>query len=121
MIDNQAFEPVSRKLIAPLWHTGLMLLVILALVLLGAYAQGQSSLPVPSGQPVGKATFYLSLIALQYGLFRLIRIGLRRSGLSTGNIIGRADNSTRALGYDLSPPPGRTDPCLVAERGCPLA
>jgi len=101
MSHNQNLQQTPRKLIAPLWHTGLLLLLILAMTLFGAYAQRAASSDLPVGQQGGKAILYLPLIALQYGLLRLVIGGLRRNGYSLGDIIGRNDSSPRSVGYDL--------------------
>jgi membrane protease YdiL (CAAX protease family) len=70
------------------------------LTLLG-FAQRTPSSPTPTAEQGGKAILYLSLIALQYGLFRLVKVGLRRSGKSLQDLLGRNDRSVRSVGFDL--------------------
>jgi CAAX protease family protein len=78
----------------------LALLVILILTLLG-FAQTSASSPTPTAVQSGKAILYLSLIALQYGLFRLVKVGLRRAGKTIQDLLGRNDRSARSIGFDL--------------------
>lgn len=93
-------ELSPRKLIAPIRHTGLVLLLILGITLLGAYSQRSAS-ATAAVPPGGRAILYLSLIALQYGLLQLIRGGLKRYGHKLREIIGVNDNSARAVVGDL--------------------
>lgn len=101
MTDNSP-QSSTDKLVAPLWHTGLILLIFLTLMLLGFYSQRNSMTDAPSASQGGKVFLYLSIIALQYGLLRLIIGGLRRKGFSLGNIIGAKGNDLRAIGFDFA-------------------
>jgi membrane protease YdiL (CAAX protease family) len=100
MIDDST-QPSTNNLIAPLSHTGLLLLIILCLTLLGFYSQKNSLTAASPEAQSGKIFLYLSVIALQYGLLRLIIGGLRRKGISLGAIIGRKENDLRSLGFDF--------------------
>ncbi len=93
-MSNLNLQPAFQKPVASLRHTAILLLVILGITLFGAYSQSRS-LSVPTGESQsGKAILYLSVIALQYGLLRLIVGGLRRYGISLRDLIG--ENATRA-------------------------
>lgn len=100
-MTTDELQPSARKLIAPLWHTGLLLSIILALTLFGFYSQRNSSPAAEAAPPGGKVFLYLSIIALQYGLLRLIIGGLRRNGFNLGELIGERANNWRAVGFDV--------------------
>ncbi len=97
-------EPVpsspARKLIAPLWHTGLVLLVVATLIVLGTLLQKQPA-SAPKVDAGGKATLYLSLIAAQYGLYRLVRLGVRRANREMSDVVGENQTSAKAIAIDL--------------------
>lgn len=100
-MTTDSLQSSTRKLIAPLWHTGLLLSIILGLTLFGFYSQKNSS-PIATAEPQGGKVFlYLSIIALQYGLLRLIIVGLRRNGFNLSSLIGEKENGWRSLGFDV--------------------
>ncbi len=101
MTDDN-LQSSNDKLIAPLWHTGVLLLIILALTALGFYSRQHAMTDAPStGAQSGKTFLYLSVIALQYGLLRFIIGGLRRRGITLKSIIGGKENKVRAVAFDI--------------------
>ena len=91
----------DNRLVAPLSHTGLLLTIILALTLFGFYSQRHSLTESAPQTPGSKLILYLSIIALQYGLLRLIVVGLRRRGHTLSSLIGGKDSRPRTLVLDL--------------------
>jgi membrane protease YdiL (CAAX protease family) len=71
----------DRSLIAPWWHTALLVTFFLALAASGALFQSRS-IPQPGGAEGHPhvAPLYLSLIAGEWGLFLYVWKGLRRQG-----------------------------------------
>ena len=96
--------PVSeRKLLAPLWHTGLLIAVLLGLAAYGASMQQHA----PAGDQLverrGSALpLYLSLIGAQWLLLRLVTAtGLRRSGTRLRDLLGERWGSWKAVARDV--------------------
>jgi membrane protease YdiL (CAAX protease family) len=81
--------PVPR-LIAPRWHTALVVVLFLALAVGGAFFQRHArSHPETLRQHSSLAPLYLSLIAMEWGLFVWVwRGGLRRTGTKLSELIG---------------------------------
>lgn len=80
----------DRRLIAPLWHTGVLLAVLLVLTAYGVYVQ---SLPRQGTQLVehraSALPIYFMLIAFEWGLLRFVTAaGLRRTGTRLRDLIG---------------------------------
>jgi len=93
---TQSHSTPESRLIAPLWHTGLLLLVILALTLIGFYSQKHALTAAPTTSN-SKILLYLSVIALQYGLLRLVTLGLRRYGNTLNSVIGGQRTDLRSI------------------------
>ncbi len=100
-MTTDASQPSRRQLIASLRHTALLLAIIVGLTLFGFYSRKTSPIIAPSDPQEGKVFLYVSIIALQYGLLRLIIVGLRRRGHSLSDIFGKKENSLRAIGLDF--------------------
>jgi hypothetical protein len=78
------------KLVAPRWHTALLVALFLGLMLGGAFfqraAHSQPGRLLPRPHLV---RLYLSLIAMEWGLVLYVwRAGLRRSGTKLSELIG---------------------------------
>jgi hypothetical protein len=80
----------DRRLIAPLWHTGVLLAVLAALTAYGIYAQSIARSGTQLVQHRGSALpIYLMLIAFEWGLLRFVTAaGLRRTGTRLRDLIG---------------------------------
>lgn len=75
---------MATPLIAPRWHTWLLVALFLALALSGALFQNQTQ-----KQPESLVPLYLSLIAMEWGLFLYVwKGGLRRTGTKLRDLIG---------------------------------
>jgi membrane protease YdiL (CAAX protease family) len=94
---------VDRRLIAPLWHTGVLLVVLLALTAYGIYAQSIARSGAQLVQHRGSALpIYLSLIAFEWGLLRFVTAaGLRRTGTRLRDLIGERWGSWRDVLRDV--------------------
>jgi len=94
----------ERRLLAPLWHTALLITILLALAAYGAMAQRHAP---PGDQLVvrtGSALpLYLSLIAAQWLLLRLVTAtGLRRTGTRLRDLLGERWGSWKDVARDVA-------------------
>jgi len=82
-------SPIS-KLIAPRWHTVLLIALFLGFALGGAFFQRHArSQPGMLAQHSPLVPLYVSLIAMEWGLFVWVwRGGLRRTGTRLSEVIG---------------------------------
>jgi membrane protease YdiL (CAAX protease family) len=85
-----AIKSSSPELVAPRWHTVMFVALFLALTLGGAFFQREArSQPGKMLQHRNVVPLYLSLIAMEWGLFFYMwRGGLRRSGTKLRDLIG---------------------------------
>jgi len=82
-------ESPSPKLIAPWWHTALLVALFLWLALSGAFFQRQARSEAGGlQQHPHLVPLYLSLIAMEWGLVYYVWKGLRRSGTKLSELIG---------------------------------
>jgi uncharacterized protein len=95
-------NPSCPKLIAPRWHTLLFVALFLALTLGGAFFQRQArSEPGRMLQHPNVVPLYLSLVAMEWGLFFYVwKGGLRRSGTKLRDLIGGRWRSLRDVAID---------------------
>jgi membrane protease YdiL (CAAX protease family) len=114
-----AIKSSSPQLVAPRWHTVLLLAMFLALTLVGAFFQREARsqpgkmLPHPNVVPL-----YLSLIAMEWGLFFYVwKGGLRRSGTKLRDLIGGRWQSLRDVAIDASLALGLWTVWMVVEKG----
>jgi uncharacterized protein len=92
----------NPKLIAPLWHTGLLVVIFAALALCGALFQHRASVdPGMLQQHPSVVPLYLSLIAMEWGLFLYVRKGLLLTGFSMRELLGGRWASLRDIVVDL--------------------
>jgi len=95
-------EPRDPKLIAPLWHTGLLVGIFVALALGGALFQHRASLdPGMLQQHSSMVPLYLSLLAMEWGLFLYVRKGLLLTGFSVRELLGGKWASVRDIVVDF--------------------
>ena len=82
-------ESSSPKVIAPWWHTALLVALFLGMALSGAFFQRQArSEPGMLQQHPHVVPLYLSLIVLEWGLFAYVRRGLCRTGMKLSELLG---------------------------------
>jgi hypothetical protein len=83
-------ESPTPKLIAPLWHTALLTALFLSIAVGGAFFQRHArTTPGMLEQHPQVVPLYLSLIAMEYGLFVYVwKGGLRRTGTKLSDLIG---------------------------------
>ena len=83
-------ESPSPKLVAPSWHTALLVALFLGLALSGAFLQQRSaSGPRMLRQHPHLVPLYLSLIFMEWGLFYYVwKAGLGRTGTKLSELIG---------------------------------
>ncbi len=79
----------GRRLIAPVWHTALLVALFLVLTVRGAIFQRNAlAHPETLQQHPHVAPLYLSLIAMEWGLVWYVWAGLRRTGTRLGDVVG---------------------------------
>lgn len=86
-----AIAPIANaKLVAPRWHTAVLVALFLVLTLGGAFFQRRARAnPGTLQQHPQVALLYVSLIAMEWGLFVYVwKGGLRRTGTTLREIIG---------------------------------
>ena len=82
--------------VAPWFHTIILAFVFLGLAAAGAIFQRRASAhPLSAGS--SHIVLYLSLIAMEYGLFRYVNAGLARRGVTMNSLIGGLWNSLREV------------------------
>lgn len=86
--DLKSDYKTSRRMIAPLWHTWLLLLILLGVTLLGTWSQYRngSGTAIAPGHS-GVASLYVSLIVMEWALFSFVRFGFSKGGTSTGEVV----------------------------------
>ncbi|MGE5179607.1 MAG: CPBP family intramembrane glutamic endopeptidase [Bacteroidota bacterium] len=77
----------ARRLIAPVRHTVLLVVVLLAIAAWGVYVQTSGAAKGAAGRG-STLPLYLSLAVLEWGLLRLTWAGLRRGGTSLHDLLG---------------------------------
>jgi len=112
-------NPSNSKLVAPRWHTWLLVALFLALTLGGAlfqrraHAQPERLLQHPQVVPL-----YLSLIAMEWGLFYYVwKGGLRRSGTKLRELIGGTWRNPKDVVVDASLALGLWTVWTIVEKG----
>ena len=107
---NEAFDPAApvaipaeRRLVAPLWHTAVLIAVLLGLAAYGAYMQGQASEGPQLVQRRGSALgVYLTLIVSQWALLRFVTAGgLRKTKTRLRDLIGARWSGWRDVARDI--------------------
>jgi membrane protease YdiL (CAAX protease family) len=95
-------ESPSSKLIAPWWHTALLVALFLGLAIGGAFFQRQArSEPGILQHHPQVVPLYVSLIAMEWGLFVWVwRAGLRRTGTTVRELIGGRWTSVKDVSVD---------------------
>src|SRR6266850_531236 len=94
----------QRRLIAPLWHTAVLVAFFLAIAGYGVYLQNTASSKQQLVEHRGSALpLYLSLMAAQWGLLRFVTAaGLRRTGTRLRDLLGDRWTSWRDVARDTA-------------------
>jgi membrane protease YdiL (CAAX protease family) len=110
---------LSPKLVAPRWHTVLLVALFLVLTLGGALFQLEArSQPGRMLQHPSVVPLYLSLIAMEWGLFFYVwKGGLRRSGTKLRDLIGGRWQSPRDVVIDGTLALGLWTAWMIVEKG----
>ena len=91
------------RLVAPLRHTVLLTGLFLGMAAAGAYYQHSARLRAPSQAHPNVLPLYLSLLALQWGLFYYVwRVGLSRTGARLRDLIGGRWSSLTDVWRDVA-------------------
>jgi membrane protease YdiL (CAAX protease family) len=98
-------EPAEgRRLIAPLWHTAVLIAFLLGMAAYGAYAQHEAG---PGPQLVthhdSALKLYLVLILSQWALLRYVTVlGLKRTGTRLRDLIGQRWSGWKDVARDVA-------------------
>jgi uncharacterized protein len=97
------FEPRTRRLIAPLWHTIALVAILFAIAGYGAYAQHIAGAGTQLVERRGSALpLYLGLIAAEWGLLRFVVAGgLRKTGTTWSDLVGARWANWRDVSRDF--------------------
>jgi membrane protease YdiL (CAAX protease family) len=97
-------ESANAKLVAPPWHTAALVALFLVLALSGAFFQRQTrTQPGMLQQHPNVVPLYLSLIAMEWGLFFFVwKGGLHRTGTKPSDLIGGRWTSARDVLVDAA-------------------
>ena len=102
---NSELEPqkLDRNLIAPIWHTLLLILILAIIVVLGVYWQnGPSSTQVLVQKHQSTLPLYLSLIVSEWLLVYLVWSGLKHgSNIKVKDLIGGRWNNWKKILIDI--------------------
>ena len=114
-----AIKSSSPELVAPRWHTVLFVALFLALTLGGAFFQREArSQPGKMLQHPNVVPLYLSLIAMEWGLFFYVwKAGLRRSGTKLRDRIGGRWQSLTDVAIDATLALGLWTVWMMVEKG----
>jgi len=97
-----AERPADRRLLAPLWHTAVLIAGLLALAAYGAYAQSTAGAgPQLVGHRGSALPLYLGVIAGEWGLIRFVMLGLRKSGTRLRDLLGERWSSWKDVARDV--------------------
>jgi membrane protease YdiL (CAAX protease family) len=93
----------GRRLLAPVWHTIVLIAILFALAGYGVYMQSHAG---PGPQLVERrgsmVPLYLSLIAAEWGLFRFVVVGgLKRTGTRFRDIVGARWTNVQDVARDV--------------------
>jgi membrane protease YdiL (CAAX protease family) len=102
-IAASRIESSSPKLVAPRLHTALLVAAFLGIAVSGAFFQRHArSMPGALQQHPHVVGLYLSLIAMEWGLFYFVwKAGLRRTGTKVREIIGGRWASAKDVFLDV--------------------
>jgi membrane protease YdiL (CAAX protease family) len=101
---NVAEPAEGRRLIAPIWHTVLLIAFLFALAAYGAYAQLHAK---PGHELVERrgstVPLYLSLLVAEWGLLRFVVAGgLKKTGTTLRDLMGRRWSGWRDVARDVA-------------------
>ena len=107
------------KLIAPRWHTGLLVALFVGLTIGGAFFQKEArSQPGTLPQHPQVLPLYLSLIATEWGLFFYVwKGGLRRTGTKLADLIGGNWRRPKEVAVDAGLALGLWIAWMLVEKG----
>jgi membrane protease YdiL (CAAX protease family) len=101
IVSAQAELP-DAKLIAPLWHTGLLVAIFAGLALSGAVFQHRATVdPRMLQQHTNMVPLYLSLLAMEWALFLFVKRGIHARGFSLRRLVGGRWASARDVAMDF--------------------
>ncbi len=106
------------KLVAPLWHTVLLVSLFLALTFGGTFFQREArSQPEKLPEHAQVLQLYVSLIAMEWGLFVSVWKGLRRNGANVRTLIGGRWRGPKDIALDAGLAVGLWTVWTILEKG----
>ncbi|MFZ0959142.1 MAG: CPBP family intramembrane glutamic endopeptidase [Candidatus Sulfotelmatobacter sp.] len=122
-IDTSTPKLVAPRLVAPRLHTVLFVILFLVLTFAGAFFQREArSQPGRLLQHPNVVPLYLSLIAMEWGLFYYVWAGLHRTATKLGELIGGGSigggwRSPKNVAVDVGLAVGLWTAWMIVERG----
>jgi uncharacterized protein len=118
-VSAPEFESANLKPVAPAWHTALLAALFLGFAVSGALFQRHSqSAPGMMQAHPNAIPLYLSLIAMEWGLFLYVwKGGLRRTGTKVSEIIGGRWGSAKDVFVDAGLALGIWAVWMLIEKG----
>jgi|SRR5579863_1982403 len=109
----------TSKLVAPRWHTALLVALFLVLALSGTLFQRQAhARPATLSEHPDVLRLYLSLIAMEWGLFLYVwKGGLRRTGTKLRDLIGGIWRSPADVAVDAGLAAGLWTAYMIVDKG----
>ena len=102
-IVSARVDLTDSNLIAPLWHTSLLLAIFVGLALGGALFQHLAGVdPGMLKQHSNMVPLYLSLLAMEWGLFLYVRKGVLLTGFSLRTLVGGRWTNASRVAVDIS-------------------
>ena len=93
----------DRKLVAPRWHTAVLVLIFLASAAAGASLQGRPAAgPDLVPEHRGIVLLYLSLMAMEWALVYYVWFGARQTGTRLRDLMGRRWTSWKTVLLDFA-------------------
>ena len=118
-VSAPEFESPNSKPVAPAWHTALLAALFLGVAVSGALFQRHAqSAPGMMRTHPNVIPLYLSLIAMEWGLFVYVwKAGLRRTGTKVSQIIGGRWACAKDVFVDLGLAAGVWAVWMLIEKG----
>jgi CAAX protease family protein len=93
----------NQRLVAPLWHTVLLMMILVMLAVGGARLQSHANPSASVAPPhAGVLPLYFSVIILEWGLVCFVWFGLRRGGTQLRDLIGGRWKSGKDVLLDVA-------------------
>jgi membrane protease YdiL (CAAX protease family) len=97
--DNKILAVETHHLLAPLWHTALLIAILLGVSVLSARMLGGG--PADAVDSNSKTPLYISIFISEWALFYFVVAGVRRTGTRLQQLIGRPWSNAKDTSIDF--------------------